>query len=259
MTHRLDDSAAAAQEPLTPAAPPVPFAAVAVPPPAVHPPHYHGHRQRLRQRFLNGGRAALADYELLELVLATAIPRGDVKPLAKALLARFGRLADVFRASPQELAVVKGIGETTAAMLKVIEAAALVLLEQDLQDRPVLRNWQTVVDYCRAQMGHSRVEQFRLLFLDARNAVIRDEVQQTGTINQTAIYPREVVKRALEVGASAVIMVHNHPSGDPTPSRADIDMTRHVATALKAVGIELHDHLIISRGDHVSLKAMGFV
>jgi DNA repair protein RadC len=222
-------------------------------------PHYHGHRQRLRQRFLTGGRQALADYELLELLLAIAIPRGDVKPLAKTLLEKFGRFADVLRASPAELAAVKGIGETTAAVLKTIEAAALHLMEQDLKTQPVLRNWQTVIDYCRAQMGHARIEQFRLLFLDSRNAVIRDEVQQTGTINQTAIYPREVVKRALEVGAAAVIMVHNHPSGDPTPSKSDIDMTRHVASALKVVGIALHDHIIISRADHASLKGMGFI
>jgi DNA repair protein RadC len=222
-------------------------------------PHYHGHRQRLRQRFLTGGRAALADYELLELILGMAIPRGDVKPLAKTLLQRFGRFADVLRASHADLAAVKGIGDATAAALKTIEAAALHLMEQDLKAQPVLRNWQTVVDYCRAQMGHAKVEQFRLLFLDSRNAVMHDEVQQTGTINQTAIYPREVVKRALEVGAAAVIMVHNHPSGDPTPSKADIDMTRHVASALKVVGIALHDHIIISRAEHASLKGMGFI
>ena len=222
-------------------------------------PHYHGHRQRLRQRFLTGGRQALAEYELLELLLAIAIPRGDVKPLAKILLAQFGSFGAVLRATPEALAAVRGVGETTAAMLKTIEAAALALMEQDLKTQPVLRNWQTVVDYCRAQMGHARIEQFRLIFLDNRNAVIHDEVQQTGTINQTAIYPREVVKRALEVGASAVIMVHNHPSGDPTPSKSDIEMTRHVASALKIVGIELHDHIIISRAEHASLKGMGFV
>jgi DNA repair protein RadC len=225
----------------------------------VKTPHYHGHRQRLRQRFLAGGRQALAEYELLEMLLGMAIPRGDVKPLAKELLARFGRFADVVRATPDELMTVRGIGETTVAALKTVEAAAFSLMEHDLKAQPVLRNWQAVVDYCRAQMGHAKVEQFRLLFLDARNAVIRDEVQQTGTINQTAIYPREVVKRALEVGAAAVIMVHNHPSGDPTPSKPDIDMTRHVAAALKVVGIQLHDHIIISRSEHASLKGMGFI
>lgn len=223
-------------------------------------PHYIGHRHRLRQRFLGRGAGALADYELLELILATALPRRDVKPLAKQLLNRFGgRFANVIRASAADLQTVKGVGENVAAMLKCIEAASLRLIEQDLQERPVLRNWQTVVDYCRAKMGHETVEQFRLLFLDAKNGVIRDEVQQNGTVDQTAIYPREVVKRALEVAASAVIMVHNHPSGDPTPSRADIDLTRQVQAALQVVGIGLHDHIIISRGDHRSLKGMGLI
>jgi DNA repair protein RadC len=223
------------------------------------PPHYHGHRQRLRQRFLAGGREALAPYELLELLLAIAIPRGDVKPLAKDLLARFGSLAAVLRATPEDLAGVRGVGETTLAAFKIVEAAAYVLMEHDLRAQPVLRNWQTVIDYCRARMGHAQVEQFRLIFLNGQNHVIGDEVQQTGTINQTAIYPREVVKRALEVGAAAVIMVHNHPSGDPMPSQPDIDMTRHVAAALGVVGITLHDHIIISRTGHASLKGMGFI
>ncbi len=216
-----------------------------------------GHRQRLREKFLKVGREGLAEYELLEMVLFSAIPRGDVKPLAKQLLAHFGSYAGVIRAPLHELRAVKGVGEGVIAALKIIEASSLHLIRADMIAKPVLRNWDNVVAYCRATMGFAKEEALRVLYLNARNEVMHEEVQQQGTVNQTAIYPREVVKRALEVGAAAVILVHNHPSGDATPSTADVELTRHVNQALATVGIGLHDHLIITRNDHSSLKALG--
>jgi len=222
-------------------------------------PHYLGHRERLRERFRNGGTEALPDYELLELVLFLAIPRGDVKPLAKRLLARFGTLSALFAAEPRELAAVDGVGDATIHALKLVQAAGIRLAREAVMSRPVIGNWRQLLAYCRASMAESKVEQFRLLFLDRKNALIADEVQQRGTVDQTLVYPREVVKRALELNASGIIMVHNHPSGDPTPSRADIEMTREVRDAAEKLGIAVHDHIIIARGGHNSFKSMGLL
>jgi DNA repair protein RadC len=222
-------------------------------------PHYHGHRQRLRERFLAGGADALPDYELQELLLFQARPRGDVKPLAKALIARFRSFAGVMAASPEELATVDGVGDAAIVTLKTVQAAALRMSRQELIDRPVINSWKKLLDYCHAAMAYEKVEQFRLLFLDGKNALIADEVQQKGTVNHTPVYVREVVKRALELGASAIVMCHNHPSGDPSPSKDDIAMTREVAAAADKLGIALHDHLIIGRKGHSSLKSMGLI
>ncbi|HEU4518928.1 MAG TPA: DNA repair protein RadC [Microvirga sp.] len=189
-------------------------------------PHYHGHRDRLRARFAETGGDALPDYELLELVLFRSIPRRDVKPIAKELLRRFGTFAEVLAAPPSRLVEVEGIGEAIVLDLKIVEAAARRLARGAVAKRPVLASWAAVIDYCRTAMAFMDKEQFRLLFLDKRNALIADEVQQSRTVDHTPVYPREVVKRALELSASALILVHNHPSGDPTPSPADVKMTR---------------------------------
>lgn len=222
-------------------------------------PDYLGHRKRLRERFLSGGASALADYELLELVLFGAMARGDTKPLAKRLIKRFGGFAEAISADPQALKSVEGVGEVVLATLKTINAAAILLSRERVIDRPVLSSATALIDYCRAAMAHAKIEQFRLLFLDRKNVLIADEVQQTGTIDQAPVYPREVVKRALELGASALILVHNHPSGDPTPSRADIDMTNEIKRAAQVLGVTLHDHLIIGRTGHSSFKNLGLL
>ncbi len=222
-------------------------------------PHYAGHRKRLRERFLKADSDAMPDYELLELVLFMTRSRGDVKPLAKALLKRFDSFAGVITAEPAHLAEIKGVGETTIGALKTIQAAAVRLIRGEVMDRPVLGNWQALIDYCRASMGHEKTERFRILFLNRKNVLIADEVQQKGTVDHTPVYPREVVKRALELGASALIMVHNHPSGDPTPSKADIEMTREVQAAGEKLGITLHDHVVVSKSGHNSFKAMGLL
>jgi len=192
-------------------------------------------------------------------LLGQAQPRRDMKPLAKALLRRFGGFAAVLAASPRELAEVDGVGEASIVALKTVQAAALLMARQELIDRPVIGSWKKLLDYCHAAMAHEKVEQFRLLFLDGRNALIADELQQRGTINHTPVYPREVVKRALELGATAIIMLHNHPSGDPTPSQDDIAMTREVAAAADKLGIALHDHVIIGRKGHASLRSLGLL
>lgn len=222
-------------------------------------PHYVGHRSRLRDRLLTGDADALPDYELLELVLFGANARGDVKPLAKKLLARFGSFAGVLTADPAQLGAVEGVGPVAIATLKTIQAAARRLAREQARTAPVLAGWQAVLDYCRIAMAHEPIEQVRLLFLDRKNHLIGDEVVQRGTIDHTPLYPRDVVKRALEVGATALILVHNHPTGDPTPSKADIDMTRTLARAAEGVGISLHDHLIIGRHGHSSFKALGLL
>jgi DNA repair protein RadC len=222
-------------------------------------PDFLGHRERLRARLLSAGPAALADYELLEFLLYSARPRGDTKPLAKALLARFGSLAGVLGADKEALLTVTGLGEASAAALLATRAAALHVVRAPLLDRPILASWQALMDYCNAAQGFAEIEEFRLLFLDRRNALIADERQQRGTVDHTPVYPREVVKRALDLGASALILLHNHPSGDTTPSRADIDMTLAIAHALKPVGIALHDHVIVGRGRHSSLKSLGLI
>lgn len=220
-------------------------------------PHYLGHRERLRQRLLEGGAEALPDYELLEFLLFTAQPRGDVKPLAKDLLKRFGGLAGVLSAQADSLLAIPGMGDASIAALKAVREAGLRLLRAEVAGRPVLSSWKQLLDYCTATAGFAEVEEFHLLFLDRKNALIADERQQRGTVDHTPVYPREVVKRALELSASAIIMVHNHPSGDPTPSKADIEMTREVQKAAAVLGVTLHDHVILGRGRHTSLKSLG--
>jgi len=223
------------------------------------PPHQLGHRERLRERFLDGGAGAMPDYELMELVLFAAIPRRDVKPLAKQLIARFGSFAEAIAAPRARLLELDGVGDAVVAQLKIVEAAALRLSRTAMLNRPALSSWAALIDYCTAAMARSPNEEFRILFLDRKNILIADEVQTRGTIDHTPVYPREIVKRALELGASAVILVHNHPSVDPTPSRADIEMTRDVAAAAKALHIAVHDHLVIGRSGHASFKSLGLL
>jgi len=220
-------------------------------------PHYKGHRERLRDRFL-AEPEALPDYELLELLL-NVIPQKDVKPLAKQLIEEFGGFAEVLAQPAEVLQRFKGVSATTSAYLKTVEIAAQRILKAKVMDRPVISSWDALLDYCNAAMARRPTEQFRLLFLDRKNVLIADELQQEGTIDHTPLYPREVVKRALEVNASALIMVHNHPSGDPTPSKADIEMTRAVRDTLRPLGITLHDHLVIGRRGHTSFKSVGLL
>jgi DNA repair protein RadC len=218
--------------------------------------HYVGHRDRLRKRFLEAGEDALADYELLELVLFRAVPRRDVKPMAKALLAKFGSFADVLAAPPGRLREIEAVGDAVVTELKVVLAATRRVAKGQIARRPVLASWASVIAYCRSAMAFEAVEQFRVLFLDKKNALIADEVQQTGTVDHTPVYPREIVKRALELSASAVVLVHNHPSGDPTPSQADIAMTKTIVEIARPLGIEIHDHLIVGRDGHASFKGL---
>ena len=222
------------------------------------PAHYVGHRDRLRERFLLAA-DSLPDYEMLELVLFAAIPRRDVKPLAKQMIARFGSFAEVIAAPRERLLEVDGIGENVVVQLKVIEAAALRLSKARLIGRPALSSWTAVLDYCTAAMARGVREEFRVLFLDRKNTLIADEVQSAGTIDHTPVYPREIVKRALDLGASAMILVHNHPSGDPTPSRSDIAMTHEIAAAAKPLRIAVHDHVIVGRSGHASFKSLGLL
>ena len=222
-------------------------------------PHFHGHRERLRERFLKGGSDALADYELLELVLFRAIARIDLKPLAKELLKQFGSFAEVISAPIERLKSIKGLGEAAITELKLVEAAAHQLARGHIKDRPVLSSWSSVLDYCRAAMAFADKEQLRVLFLDKRNRLIADELQQEGTVDHTPVYPREVVKRALELSATAIILVHNHPSGDPTPSQADIQMTQEIAAVARPLGISVHDHIIVGRDGHASLRGLKLI
>ncbi|WP_292527789.1 DNA repair protein RadC [Methylocystis sp.] len=219
-------------------------------------PHYHGHRQRLRDRFMDAGEAALADYEMLELLLFRAIARRDVKPLAKALIARFGSYAETVAARPERLREVEGLNEAAIVEIKLVEAAAKRLARGALHKRPVLSSFMEVLDYCRTAMAFAEREEFRILFLDKRNALIADEVQGVGTIDHTPVYPREIVRRALELGSSALILAHNHPSGDPTPSAADIRMTKDIAAIAQPFGITVHDHLIVGRHGHSSFRGL---
>ena len=222
-------------------------------------PGYHGHRERLRQRFMQGGADAMPDYELLELVLFKAQPRRDTKDLAKRLIARFGTFAEVINAPDILIKEVNGAGDRVVEELKIVRAAALRLMQKQVIDKPLLGTWQEVIDYCRAAMGYEARELFRILFLDRKNRLIADEVQGEGTVDHTPVYIREVVKRALELSASAIILVHNHPSGDPTPSRADIDMTRLIIEAARPLGIVIHDHIIVGRQGHASLKGLRLI
>jgi DNA repair protein RadC len=222
-------------------------------------PTYLGHRERLRERFATGGPLALPDYELLEMVLFRANKRGDTKPLAKALLARFGSFAEVISASPERLSEVKGVGPVVISELKLIQAAAQRLARVQVLNKPVLSSWNAIIDYCRTAMAYDETESFRLLFLDKKNQLIADELQQRGTVDHTPVYVREVIKRALELSATALIMVHNHPSGDPTPSMADIDMTKRVIGAAEKLNILVHDHIIIARKGHVSFRNLQLI
>ncbi len=222
-------------------------------------PSHTGHRQRLRERFIQGGADALPDYELLEMILFRAIPRRDTKPLAKELLKRFGGFNEVITAPMERLVEVHGVSEGVATELKLVQAASLRLAKSKVLDRPAISSWSALVDYCTAAMAYETTEQFRILFLDRKNILIADEIQSRGTIDHTPVYPREVVKRALELGASAIILVHNHPSGDPTPSRADVDMTKKVEDAAKPLGVAVHDHLVIGKGNHASLRQLGLL
>ena len=228
-------------------------------PPTETEDHRRGHRERLRARFRKGGAESLADYELLELLLFRSIPQRDVKGLAKQLLARFGSLAEVLTAPAARLAEISGIGDATITDFRIIEAAGRALAQGAIAPRKILGSWSAVIDYCRAAMAFADREMVRILFLDKRNGLLADEVQQTGTVDHTPVYPREVVKRALELSATAVILVHNHPSGDPTPSEADIRMTRELVTIAKPLGILVHDHVIVGRNGHASMKGLGLI
>ena len=218
-----------------------------------------GHRNRLRDRFLRGGADALPDYELLELLLFRALPRIDTKPIAKRLIGRFGSFAEVIAAPPARLREVEGVGDAAVTELKLVQAAAERIARGAVQKRPVLASWSAVIEYCRTTMAFAEKEQFRILFLDKRNALISDEVQQTGTVDHTPVYPREVIKRALELSATAIILVHNHPSGDPTPSRADIEMTKTIIDIAQPLGVTVHDHVIVGRNGHASLRGLKLI
>ena len=223
------------------------------------PSYIQDHRKRLRERFMQGGAAALPDYELLELVLFRAIPRQDVKPLARLLIDRFGDFNRVLSAPIARLTEVQGVGDAVVCELKLVEAAAQRLARSKILQRHAISGWDSLLDYCHTVMAHRDTEQFRVLFLDRKNVLIADEEQARGTVDHVPVYPREVVKRALELNASALILVHNHPSGDPTPSQSDIDMTAQVERAAQALGLTLHDHLIIGKSRELSFRAQGLL
>ena len=222
-------------------------------------PHYHGHRERLRERFYSAGPDALSEYELLEMALFPALPRRDTKPLAKALLKKFGSFAEVVHAPEARLREVDGIKDASINQIKLIAAATSRIAKGEIKRSIALSSWNDVIGYCRSSMAFADKEQFRLLFLDKRNQLIADEVQQTGTIDHTPVYPREVIKRALELSATALILVHNHPSGDPTPSQADITMTKAIVDIAAPLGISVHDHIIVGKNGHASLKGMRLI
>ncbi len=222
-------------------------------------PHYIGHRKRLRERFLQSGGKGMADYELLEIILFASKPRGDVKPLAKKLIAEFGNIARVLSASPDELARISGMREAAIVSIKVAQEAANRLLGAEIAEQPILQSWKSLLDYCRATMSYNKTEQFRIFFLDRKNKLIADELQQEGTVDHTPVYPREVVKRALDLGASSMILTHNHPSGDPTPSKADIEMTQKIIQAAAPLNVTVHDHLIIAGKSHYSFASHGLL
>jgi DNA repair protein RadC len=221
--------------------------------------HFHGHRERLRQRVLKGDGSGLADYELLELLLCAFIPRVDVKPLAKELIAKFGSVSGALAAPPERLMEVKGVGETAAAYMRATHLLLQQAAADQVKDRPVISNWAALLNYVRLALRHEKSEQARVLYLDRKNKLIADEIAGRGTVDHAPVYPREIAKRALELAASAVILVHNHPSGDPTPSRADIDLTREIAAALQPLGVKLHDHLVVGAAETVSMKAKGLI
>ena len=221
--------------------------------------HYHGHRERLRQRVLKDDGAHLADYELLELLLCAFIPRVDVKPIAKEMIAKFGSVSAALAASPERLMEVKGVGETAAAYVRAANLLMQKAAGDEVQDRPVISNWAALLNYVKLKLRHEKSEQARVIYLDRKNKVIADEVAGRGTVDHAPIYPREIARRALELSASAIILVHNHPSGDPTPSRADIDLTREIERALAPLDIKVHDHLVVGASETVSMKAKGLI
>ncbi len=222
-------------------------------------PHYLGHRQRLKERFLKNGSEAMQDYELLEVLLFLAVPRRDVKPLAKDLVKKFGSFSEVISAEPARLREVKGVGENAIIAFRLVREGAIKLSQDKILGQPVIGSWQALLDYCKMAMSYQKKEQFRILYLNRKNILIADELQQEGTVDHTPVYPREVIKRALELGASALILVHNHPSGDPTPSRDDIDMTKEITEAGKKLDVLVHDHIIIGKGNHASFKSLGLL
>jgi DNA repair protein RadC len=222
-------------------------------------PHYHGHRERLRERFRGAGADALSDYELLEMVLFRALPRRDVKPLAKSLIVKFGSFAEAVHAPEARLREVSGLGDAAITEIKLIAAASSRVARGQLKQRTLLSSWGSVIEYCRTAMAFADKEQFRILFLDKRNQLIADELQQVGTVDHTPVYPREVVKRALELSATATILVHNHPSGDPTPSQADIQMTKAIINIATPLGISVHDHIIVGKNGHSSMKGLKLI
>jgi DNA repair protein RadC len=228
-------------------------------PEPAEPPHYHGHRERLRERFHSAGPDALSDYELLEMVLFRSLPRGDTKPLAKTLLKIFGSFAEVVHAPETRLREVDGVGDATVTNLKLIAASASRIAKGQVKQRTMLSSWNDVIDYCRTSMAFADKEQFRVLFLDKRNQLIADEVQQIGTVDHTPVYPREVIKRSLELSATAILLVHNHPSGDPTPSGADIQMTKAIIDIAAPLGIAVHDHIIVGKHGHASMKGLKLI
>ena len=221
-------------------------------------PH-SGHRDRLRQRFLKSGAEGFQDYELLEMILFSAVPRRDVKPLAKLLLKEFGGLSSVLGASLADLQKIKGLSENSAVALKTVHALTCRMLRNDIKKEPLLSSWQKLIDYCHVSMAHEKLEHFRVLFLNRKNQLMADEIQQTGTVDHTPVYPREIVRRALELGATAIILVHNHPSGDSSPSDSDIAMTEEIIKAAAVLDILVHDHLIISQNGHTSFKSLGLL
>ncbi len=222
-------------------------------------PHHAGHRDRLRERFLKTGLDGLQDYELLEVILFSAIPRRDVKPLAKQLLAEFGSISAILSASIADLQKVRGLSENAAVLFKAVHSLTQKMLKTDMEKKPILGSWQKLIDYCYVAMAHEKREHFRVLFLNRKNQLMADEMQHTGTVDHATVYPREIVRRALELGATAMILVHNHPSGDPSPSGPDIAMTKEIIRAAATFDILVHDHLIISRNGHVSFKSLGLL
>jgi DNA repair protein RadC len=222
-------------------------------------PHYHGHRDRLRARFSEAGASALQDYELLELALFRSIPRKDVKPIAKALIARFGGVAEVIAAPPERLVEVEGVSEAVALDLQILHAVAVRAARERVMGKAIISSWNALLDYCRVAMADARAEQFRVLYLDKKNRLIADEILGQGTVDHAPVYPREVIRRALDHSATAIILVHNHPSGDPTPSKADIDMTKEIVAAAKPLGVTVHDHLVVGKDQTASFKALGLM
>lgn len=222
-------------------------------------PHYLGHRQRLRDKLLNNGSEALADYELLELVLSIAIPRRDVKPLAKELINTFKTFGGVITANPSDLKQIKGVGDTVIATLKIIEASQIKTLKDKIENTSIISSWTELIDYCKLNIGNKDTEEFHILYLNTKCHLIKDETHSTGTINTSSVYPRKILKEVLKIGATSIIIVHNHPTGDTTPSKADIQITNKIKETLKTIDVSLHDHLIVAKGNYISFKMLGLL